>query len=80
VRLIESDQVDPKPYEVEYTQDGTRLANIKAVPSGEHDGDLLYWKASDQKWKVFPAVRDKDKLHVLGILDGRLGWIKTEDC
>ena len=80
VRLIESDQVDPKPYEVEYSKEGTRLANIKAAPDGARDGDLLYWKASEQKWKVFPAVRDKDKLHVLGILDGRLGWIKTEDC
>jgi hypothetical protein len=80
VSLIESDQTDPKPYEVVYTKEGTRLENIRAVPDGEHDGDILVWKNSEQKWRVFPAVRDRDKLHVLGLLDGRLGWIKTEDC
>jgi hypothetical protein len=80
VRLIESDKANPKPYEVVYTKDGTRIENIRAVPDGEHDGDILFWKDSERKWKVFPAVRNRDKLHVLGILDGKLGWIKTEDC
>ena len=79
VRLIESNQTNPKPYEVEYSKEGTRLANIKAVPDGEHDGDLLFWKSSERKWKVFPAVRSTD-LYVLGLKDGKLGWIKTEDC
>lgn len=79
VTLIESDQTDPKPYEVEYSDEGTRLANIKTVPDGEHDGDLLFWKASEGKWRVFPALRSID-LHVLGLKDGKLGWIKTEDC
>jgi hypothetical protein len=79
VRLIESDQTNPKPYEVEYTKDGTRLVNIRAVPDGEHDGDLLFWKASERKWRVFPAIRHAD-LYVLGLKDGKLAWIKTEDC
>jgi hypothetical protein len=31
VTLIESDE-DPPPYTVEYTEDGTRLKNIKGLP------------------------------------------------
>ena len=80
VTLIDSDKSNPKPYEVAYTKDGIRLENIRQIPDGTNDGDLAFWKASDRKWLVFPAVQDRTKLHVLGILDGKLGWIATEDC
>jgi hypothetical protein len=80
VSLIESDQTDPKPYDVTYVKEGTRIENIRIAPDGEHDGDILFWKNDAQKWRVFPAVRDKDNLHVLGLLDGKLGWIKTQEC
>jgi hypothetical protein len=79
VQVIESGETDPKPYEVEYTKEGTRLRNIKTSRDGVNDGDLLYWKAEERRWIVFPAVRS-NILHVLGLKDGRLGWIATEAC
>jgi hypothetical protein len=84
VMVIESDQVDPVPYEVEYFDEGTRLKNIKAIPDGQTEGDLAYWNpsagaGSAGKWVVLPAKQSAD-LHVLGIVEGKLRWVKTEEC
>jgi hypothetical protein len=65
----------PKLYEVEYTADGTRITRI--LPQGSKPGDLLYYDGSE--WKVFPAVTSAT-LHVLGIQNGTLQWVTTEDC
>jgi hypothetical protein len=43
VMLIESDDVDPPAYEVEYTEDGTMLKNLKQLPDGENLGDIAYY-------------------------------------
>jgi hypothetical protein len=84
VTLIESEDTDPVPYEVEYTDEGTRLKNLKTLPDGSTEGDLAYWNPdagqnSTGKWVVLKAVQSSD-LHVLGIEDGKLRWVDTEDC
>jgi hypothetical protein len=45
----------------------------------ENQGDLLYWDAEEDKWMVLPAVDDAT-LHILGIKDGVLQWVETQDC
>ena len=62
-------------YEVAYDEDGTRITRI--LPDGTNVGDLLYWDGT--KWVVLPAVED-DTLHILGIKDGTLQWVETQDC
>jgi hypothetical protein len=64
-------------YEVKYDNDGTRITRL--LPNGGEDraGDLLYWNGT--KWVVLPAVQD-DTLHILGIKDGVLQWVETQDC
>jgi len=64
-------------YEVSYQDDGTYITRI--LPNGGEDrtGDLLYWDGT--KWVVLPAVED-DTLHILGIKDGALQWVETQDC
>jgi hypothetical protein len=49
------------------------------LPNGTRDGDLLYWHKDTEKWLVLPAVVD-DTLHILGIKDGVLQWVETQDC
>jgi hypothetical protein len=78
VTIVESTDI-PKPYNVKYTKDGAMLVNLKTVPDGEIDGDILFWNSGANKWQVFPAVLS-DELRVLGLKNGVLGWIKTEDC
>jgi hypothetical protein len=65
----------PPLYEVEYTKDGTRITRI--LPEGGNNGDLLYWNGT--QWAVFPAVTSTT-LHVLGLQNGALQWVATEDC
>jgi hypothetical protein len=84
VMVIESDEVDPVPYELEYFDEGTRLKNLKTLPDGQTKGDLAYWnpnagKNNAGKWVVLRAKQSED-LHVLGIVGGELRWVKTEDC
>jgi hypothetical protein len=84
VMLIESDDVDPVPYEIEHTENGTRLKSIKQLPDGGTEGDLAYWnpEAGNNgagKWVVLKAKQSQE-LHVLGIIDGKLRWVKTENC
>ena len=74
VTLIASDQ-DPPPYTVEYTEDGTRIANI--LPEGSNTGDLLYW--SGDRWEIF-AAPSSSAMQVLTITNGVLAWTETEDC
>jgi hypothetical protein len=64
-------------YEVAYDEDGTRITRI--LPEGSRNGDLLYWNEETAKWLVLPAVED-DTLHILGIKDGVLQWVETQDC
>jgi hypothetical protein len=64
-------------YEVRYEEDGTYITRI--LPNGSRNGDLLYWDAETAKWLVLPAVED-DTLHILGIKDGVLQWVETQDC
>jgi hypothetical protein len=64
-------------YEVSYDKDGTRITRI--LPNGTNTGDLLYWHKDTKKWLVLPAVED-DTLHILGIKDGTLQWVETQDC
>jgi hypothetical protein len=64
-------------YEVAYEDDGTYITRI--LPNGSRNGDLLYWDAETAKWLVLPAVED-DTLHILGIKDGTLQWVETQDC
>jgi hypothetical protein len=64
-----------KLYEVEYKDDGTYLKRI--LPDGENSGDLLYWNG--EKWVVLAAT-DSSTLHILGIQDGELRWVETQDC
>ena len=66
---------DPPLYEVEYTEEGTRITRV--LPDGANPGDLLYYDGSE--WNVFPAVTSAD-LHVLGIQNGTLQWVPTEAC
>jgi hypothetical protein len=46
---------DPKLYEVEYTEDGTRITRI--LPESPSSGT-----------------------HVLGVVDGVVKWLPTQDC
>jgi hypothetical protein len=60
VTLIESDDVDPVPYELEHTEDGTRLKSVKQLPDGSSRGDLCYWNPDagvngTGKWVVLAA-------------------------
>jgi hypothetical protein len=72
-----AESADPELYEVQYDADGTRITRI--FQNGSRNGDLLYWDADAAKWQVFPAVED-DTLHILGIKDGVLQWVETQDC
>jgi hypothetical protein len=77
--LKQPKDVDPADalYEVAYEDDGTYITRI--LPKGTLDGDLLYWHKDTEKWLVLPAVVD-DTLHILGIKDGVLQWVETQDC
>jgi hypothetical protein len=66
---------EPKLYEVEYTEDGTRITRI--LPNGTNTGDLLYW--NENKWVVF-ARPTAATMHALTITNGVLAWTETEDC
>ena len=66
---------DPKLYEVEYTEDGTRITRI--LPKGTNAGDLLYYNGDE--WVVL-AAPEGDDLKVLTIQGGALAWLNTEDC
>lgn len=66
---------NPPLYEVEYTKDGTRIKRI--LPDGFNIGDLLYWDS--EKWVILEATQSST-LHILGIQDGNLNWIATQDC
>lgn len=70
-----AESVDPNLYEVKYDADGTRITRM--FPNGTNLGDLLYWDGT--KWTPLPAVVD-DTLHILGIKDGVLQWVETQDC
>jgi hypothetical protein len=70
-----AESVDPNLYEVQYDEDGTRITRI--FQNGTNVGDLLYWDG--EKWTPLPAVVD-DTLHILGIKDGVLQWVETQDC
>jgi hypothetical protein len=74
VTLLKGDG-SPPLYEVEYTEDGTRITRI--LPKGENKGDLLYWDG--ENWKVFSAFSGSG-LRVLTIEDNELAWTQTEDC
>ena len=62
-------------YEVAYDQDGTRITRI--LPDGADTGDLLYWDGD--RWAVLEATQSST-LHILGIKDGALQWVETQDC
>ncbi len=62
-------------YEVKYDADGTRITRIFA--NGQARGDLLYWNGV--QWFPFQGIESKT-LHVLGIKDGALQWVETQDC
>lgn len=74
VTLLESDQ-SPKLYELKYTKDGTLLTRL--LPNGSNNGDLLYWNG--EKWGVFEATQSST-LHILGIKNGSLQWVETQEC
>jgi hypothetical protein len=74
ITLIESDQ-DPPLYEVEYTEDGTRLTRL--LTKGSSAGDLLYWNGS--KWLVLKAPSSAT-MHALTITNNELAWTETESC
>jgi hypothetical protein len=85
VMLIESDDVDPVPYEVEYTEDGTILKNLKQLPDGENLGDLAYYDPDAGNngagaWRVLRAPEQDSKIYALTIENGALKWLETEDC
>lgn len=65
----------PPLYDVRYTKDGTRITRL--LPSGSNQGDLLYYNGTT--WVVLPAVQSST-LHILGIKDGALQWVETQDC
>jgi hypothetical protein len=71
--------VEPKNalYEVKYEKDGTYITRILPNGGENRTGDLLYWDGA--KWVVLPAVVD-ETLHILGIKDGTLQWVETQDC
>jgi hypothetical protein len=90
VMLIESDDIDPVPYEVEYTEDGTKLKNLKTAPDGVYYGDMLYWDPERGNngtggWRILFAPVDinaqDDRVWVLAF-DPKFGpmWYRTEDC
>jgi|GEM_PF-4346071 len=62
-------------YEVAYDQDGTRITRL--LPNGANTGDLLYWDG--ERWVVLEATQSST-LHILGIQDGALQWVETQDC
>ena len=62
-------------YEVAYDQDGTRITRL--LPDGTNTGDLLYWNGD--RWAVLEAT-ESGTLHILGIKDGALQWVETQDC
>jgi hypothetical protein len=85
VMLIESDDVDPVPYEVEYTEDGTMLKNLKQLPDGENLGDIAYYDPEAGNngagaWRVLRAPEQDSKIYALTIENGALKWLETEDC
>jgi len=85
VMLIESDNIDPPPYEVEYTEDGTMLKNLKTLPDGENLGDIAYYDPEAGNngtgaWRVLRAPGENDKIYALTIENGALKWLETEDC
>jgi hypothetical protein len=60
VLLIESDDFDPVPYDVDHTEDGTVLKNIKQIPDGTRLGDIAYYdpragKNGTGAWRVLQA-------------------------
>ena len=75
--LIAPKNTDPSKalYEVAYEWDGTVITRI--LPNGNRAGDLLYWTGSD--WVVLEATQSST-LHILGIKDGTLQWVETQDC
>jgi hypothetical protein len=82
VTVIKPKQRGPVPYEVEYTEHGTMLKNLKQLPNGQSRGDLAYWNpqaGTGGKWVVLRAMQSST-LHVLGIRNGILQWVATEDC
>jgi hypothetical protein len=62
-------------YDIQYDEDGTRITRI--FQNGENVGDLLYWDG--EKWTPLAAV-SSSTLHILGIKDGVLQWVETQDC
>jgi hypothetical protein len=85
VMLIESDDVDPVPYEVEYTEDGTMLKNLKQLPDGANLGDIAYYDPEAGNngtgaWRVLRAPEQDGKIYALTIENGALKWLETEDC
>lgn len=76
ITLVDS-RDDPPTYRVEYTKTGTVIRDLKTLPDGERKGDLIYWDG--QAWKVLPSVTSAS-LRVLGIQNGALQWIATQDC
>jgi hypothetical protein len=86
VMLIESDDVDPPAYEVEYTEDGTKLKNLKQLPNGLLLGDMAYYDPDAGNngagaWRVLAAPpTSDDKIYALTIQSGALKWVETEDC
>jgi hypothetical protein len=77
VTLIEG-RGNPRLYEVEYTKDGTRITRI--LPEGANQSDLLYWDTQSKQWLIFPAIKKSNILHVLGLQNGKLEWVRTQDC
>jgi hypothetical protein len=85
VTLIESEDTDPTPYEVEYTDEGTRLKNLKTLPDGENLGDIAYYDPEAGNngtgaWRVLRAPEQDGKIYALTIQSGALKWLETEDC
>lgn len=72
---------DDRTYEVRYEAEGTVL-EIRALPKGINNGDLLYWNPAaggTGQWVVLTAPQS-NQLKVLGILNGALQWVDTQDC
>lgn len=49
------------------------------VPGGATKNDLLRWDATLKKWVVI-AAPEATGTYVLGVVDGVLTWMDTEDC
>jgi hypothetical protein len=84
VTIIESDDVDPVPYELEHTEGGTMLKNLKQLPDGANLGDIAYYDPEAGNngtgaWRVLAAPGD-GKIYALTIQSGVLKWVETEDC